>query len=362
MQDWADANQGIYHYVRAQSDVDVAFDRTATILRRPSLYSVSVEAIALPPTPTPSPTSTPEPTATPSPSPTPSPTVPPEPGTIRVIPPKQQAEGPAPVAQDVSVALILDTSGSMLQGLEGSTRAQVAKGALTNLVTDTLPPGTNVSLRSFGNTPDSCETRLVVPRGPLDSSTMTAQIDALEVVNLVRTPIGASLEAVAGDLGAEQGPKIVVLVTDGEETCGGDPEAAIRALIAQGIDVHVNIVGFALDDEALKDQFKRWAKIGNGQYIDAANSAELSAAVTKVVQPVYRVIDTNGEVVATGQVGGPSQRVPAGAYTIEVLTDPVQRYEDVEVKPGERTTVRMKTPKRASTATYEVVERRLKSG
>jgi hypothetical protein len=351
MQDWADANQGIYHYVRAQSDVDVAFDRTATVLRRPSLYSVSVEAIALPPTPTPMPTNTPEPTATPSPSPTPSPTVPAEPGTIRVVPPKQQAEGPAPVAPDVSVALILDTSGSMLQGLEGSTRAQVAKDALTNLVTDTLPPGTNVSLRSFGNTPDSCETRLVVPRGPLDPGSMTAQIDALEVVNLVRTPIGASLEAVADDLGAQPGPKIVVLVTDGEETCGGDPEAAIRALIAQGIDVHVNIVGFALDDQALKDQFKRWAKIGNGQYIDAANSAELSAAVTNVVQPLYRVIDANGDVVATGQVGGPSQRVPAGTYTIEVLTDPVQRYKNVEVKPGERTSVRMKTPKRTSTTT-----------
>ncbi len=346
MQDWAGANQGIYHYVRAQSDVDVAFDRTATILRRPSLYSVSVEAIALPPTPTPVPTNTPEPTATPSPSPTPSPTVPPEPGTIRVVPPKQQAEGPAPVAPDVSVALILDTSGSMLQGLEGSTRAQVAKGALTNLVTDTLPPGTNVSLRSFGNTPDSCETRLVVPRGPLDPASMTAQINALEVVNLVRTPIGASLEAVAGDLGTEPGPKIVVLVTDGEETCGGDAEAAIRALIAQGIDVHVNIVGFALDDQALKDQFKRWAKIGNGQYIDAANSAELSAAITKVVQPLYRVIDANGEVVATGQVGGPSQRVPAGTYTVEILTDPIQRQEEIEVRPGERTTVRMKTPKR----------------
>jgi hypothetical protein len=120
----------------------------------------------------------------------------------------------------------------------------------------------------------------------------------------------------------------------------------------------VNIVGFALDDQALKDQFKHWAKIGNGQYIDAANSAELSAAITKVVQPLYRVIDANGEVVATGQVGGPSQRVPAGTYAVEILTDPIQRLEEIEVKPGERTTVRMKASKRTSTEMYAGITHR----
>ena len=58
------------------------------------------------------------------------------------------------------------------------------------------------------------------------------------------------------------------------------------------------------------------------------------------------MINANGEVIATGQVGGPSQRVPAGTYTVEILTDPIQRQEEIEVRPGVRTTVRMKTPKR----------------
>jgi hypothetical protein len=253
------------------------------------------------------PTSTPEPTPTPS-----------EPGFLRVVAPERAADaGPAPIAGDVSVALIIDTSGSMLQPIETSTRAEVAKGALIDLVTNTLPPGTNVSLRAFGTVPDSCETRLVVPQQPLDPAAMAQTIQNLEVVDLVRTPIGAALEAVAGDLGFAPGPKIVVLVTDGEETCGGDPAAAIQALIASGIDVRVNIVGFALDDEALKEQFEAWARLGNGQYIDATNAQELGAAITRAVQPLYNVIDSQGNVVATGQVGGAEVEVPAGTYTVE---------------------------------------------
>jgi secreted protein with Ig-like and vWFA domain len=227
----------------------------------------------------------------------------------------------------------------MLQPLEGSTRADVAKSTLIDLVTNTIPAGTPLALRIFGQTPDSCETSLAVPLQPLDPAAMSATIQNVPIVNLVRTPLGESLRQVGQDLQDVDGPKIIVLVTDGEETCGGDAEAAIRDLVSQGIDVHVNIVGFALDDEALKDTFDRWAQIGNGVYIDAANAEELSAAVETAVQAPFRVLDADGNVVATGVVGGGSVQVPAGTYTIEVLTDPERRVEGIEVQAGERTRV-----------------------
>jgi Mg-chelatase subunit ChlD len=231
--------------------------------------------------------------------------------------------------------LIVDTSGSMLQPLGDSSRADVAKSALIDLVTDTLPPGTGVSLRAFGVAPDSCESRLIVPRQPLDPSAMADTLQDLEVVNFVKTPLGDSLAAVAGDLGSAPGPKIVVLVTDGEETCGGDPPAAIAALVATGIDVRVNIVGFALDDDALRRQFQEWARLGNGQYIDAIDAAELDAAIARAVQPLYNVIDSQGNIVASGQVGGPALSLPAGIYRVEVLTQPALIYEVVRVTAGQ---------------------------
>jgi hypothetical protein len=163
---------------------------------------------------------------------------------------------------------------------------------------------------------------------------MAATIQAIEPVNLVKTPIGASLEQVANDLAGVGGPKIVVLVTDGEETCGGDPGAAIQSLIDQGIDVQVNIVGFALDDDALRAQFADWARIGNGTYFDATNAAELDDAIAKAVQAPVRVLDADGNVVASGIVGGEPIDLPPGTYTIVVLTNPEQRFENIVIEPG----------------------------
>jgi hypothetical protein len=232
------------------------------------------------------------------------------------------------------VEVILGTSGSMLQPLGDTTRIEVAKAVLTDQVTAALPPETPLALRVFGTEPDSCETRLLVPLGPLDPEAVAAQVAALQAINLVNTPLGASLERVAEDLADARGPRIVVLITDGEETCGGDPEAAIRGLVDHGFDIHVNIVGFALEDEALKATFRDWARIGNGRYIDAGNAEELRRAVAEAVQPPFRVLDLAGKVVAEGVVGGEAVPVPAGTYRVEVLTDPIRVIEPVVVAPG----------------------------
>ena len=156
-------------------------------------------------------------------------------------------------------------------------RIDVAKAALIELVTRRSPPGTQVSLRAFGVVPDSCDTRLVVP-----NAARPGRDGGDDPEGAGRQPRPDAAGRVArggrGGPGAAPGPKIVVFVTDGEETCGGDSAAAIQALVDSGIDVRVNIVGFALDDEALKAQFEEWARIGNGRYIDAGNQAELTAA------------------------------------------------------------------------------------
>ncbi|MEJ7837714.1 MAG: VWA domain-containing protein, partial [Thermomicrobiales bacterium] len=340
MQDWSLVNDGQYVYVQNQGEMDVAFDRAATVLRRPAIYSLTVQATAPMPTPTPEPTNTPEPTATAEPTQTPEPTVVPlADGSLLVAAPEVVTGDTLPIAEDVSIAIIFDTSGSMLQSLDGQSRAAVAKESLTELVTTTIPPGTNVSLRTFGDEPDSCETRLVVPLSPLEPESMQQVIADLPVVNLVKTPIGASLAEVGADLGTAPGPKIVVLVTDGEETCGGDPAEEIQRLIDSGIDVRVNIVGFALDDEALKAQFAEWAQIGNGRYIDAGNAEELTAAIAESVQPTFDVLNADGVVVVSGQVGGEPVVVPPGTYTVIVQSAPEVRIDDVVVESEQETGV-----------------------
>ena len=45
----------------------------------------------------------------------------------------------------------------------------------------------------------------------------------------------------------------------------------------------------------------------------------------------YRVLDTSGQVVAEGVVNVEPVTLPAGVYTVEILTDPTMTIEHVIV-------------------------------
>src|SRR5690606_37707119 len=97
------------------------------------------------------------------------------------------------------------------------------------------PDSVGFSLRVFGHREaDSCRTDLEIPAGPLDRAAAAARVASIEAMNLAKTPIGESLRLTAADLAGRPPPHLIVLVTDGEETCEGDAAAAIRGLRAAG--------------------------------------------------------------------------------------------------------------------------------
>lgn len=261
------------------------------------------------------------------------------PGTAPAVLSVRRA-GADPAAPTASVfELILDASGSMLKRDRGERRIEIARRALTEMVEDSLPTGSNVAFRVFGHLePNSCRTDLVVPVGPLDRATLSATISAIEAKNLAKTPIGDSLAQVADDLAGTAGPINVILVTDGEETCDGDPARAIADLKAKGIDVQVNIVGFAIDDIMLKDTFREWARLGDGRYFDAGDFEELKTGLVATLDPRFEILDATGNRVAVGAVNGPSVELEPGDYTIRLL-DGALSEETISLEAGQELAV-----------------------
>jgi len=205
---------------------------------------------------------------------------------------------------------------------------------LTDLAKNALPDGTSFALRVFGHKEaGSCRTDLELPLAPIDRNAAVAKIQGLGAMNLAKTPIGASLLKVRDDLKGVKGPMLVVLVTDGEETCGGDPKAAIQALRSGGMDVRVNIVGFAVDEVVLKDTFREWARVGNGGYFDAQNGEQLKSALRATLRPTYQAV-ANGKIVATGTVNGDPIEVPAGQYKVRVLGTTPKDVADATLEAG----------------------------
>ena len=125
--------------------------------------------------------------------------------------------------------LLLDVSGSMNEKISsGGTKFAAAKRALSE-VADALPAGTQVGLRVYGSeiaepkdeNPKACtDTELVLPIGPLNKAKMTDAVDSFTAKG--ETPIAYSLQQSVEDLGGD-GKRVLVLISDGEETCAKDP-------------------------------------------------------------------------------------------------------------------------------------------
>jgi hypothetical protein len=262
---------------------------------------------------------------------------------IRITPAKQEpgkllVTAASAVAAGGGIEIILDASGSMLQKIGAQRRIDIAKQTLSKLTSSGIPAGTPFAFRVFGREVDSCQTDLDIPLSPLNAATVTAKINALEAKNNARTPIGASLEKVASDLAAVKGERLVVLLTDGEETCGGDPAAAIAALTKAGTTVRVNIVGFAIEDPKLAVTFSHWAALGNGTYFDAKDAAGLSKALTASMRSTFEVVTPQGQVVATGVTGGEPVSVMPGNYNVRIKGQ-TSRAQPVKIEPTATATV-----------------------
>jgi Mg-chelatase subunit ChlD len=252
-----------------------------------------------------------------------------EPGKVAVT---------AATAKNGAVEIILDASGSMLQKLGGERRIDIARRTLGKLVGNTIPAGTPFAFRVFGREVDSCQTDLDVPVAPLSVASVQGRINGLTAKNGAKTPIGASLDKAAADLSSVNGEKLIVLVTDGEETCGGDPAAAIANLRKAGIATRVSIVGFALEDATLAATFRRWADAGGGAFFDAKDAAGLDKSLTEALRPGFEVLNAQGHVMASGIVGGDPVTVPAGEHQVRIKGR-ANSAKPVSVKPRETAAV-----------------------
>ena len=264
---------------------------------------------------------------------------------------------------DRSVLLILDASGSMNAKLpNGETRMAVAQRAIKG-VASLVPAQTQLSLRMYGaqsaaSRKNCQDTHLAVPFGAASAAggPLTAAVDGAKAQGY--TPIAYSLGQAANDFPADAKVRVIVLVSDGKETCQGDPVVAARALAAKGITVHT--VGFIVDTAA-RGQLQAIARATGGTYFDAPVGPELpdtlkqalNACAQRVVtlpakpkpgklrttSAIYShdiINSETGEKVTYFDRTRTQVDLPAGIY--EVKFGPGS-WKGIEVRSGETTTI-----------------------
>jgi len=230
--------------------------------------------------------------------------------------------------------IVLDTSSSMSESIDGSTKIDVAKDVLVDLLGN-LPDGSQVGMRTFGGCGKS---PLIAPIGVLDRDWLQGEILKLEPRGA--TPIAFALEQVRKDLAGIGGSQLILLVSDGMETCDGDPVAAARGLIRAGYDLRIHVVGFDVRENLpARDQLLEIARSTGGLYFDAESSEELRQALSIVAPFSYTVYDGEGNEVFAGRIGEAGPDLPTGVYTVVIDTTPPTTLSGVLVE--ERQTTRI---------------------
>nr|WP_224749739.1 VWA domain-containing protein [Polycladospora coralii] len=183
-------------------------------------------------------------------------------------------------AQSLKVEILLDASGSMRKKLNGKTKMEWAKESIEKFVAS-LPKETQVGLRVYGHKGGNQESQkeascksneLIYGMEVLQQDAFKQALAPVQPTGF--TPLAAAIESAQADFVGGESKNVVYIVSDGEETCDGDPVAMAKALHESNIEAVVNIIGFNVDD-AGQAELREVAASGGGEYIEANSEADL---------------------------------------------------------------------------------------
>lgn len=185
------------------------------------------------------------------------------------------------------VMFILDTSGSMREQDSGSgqTRISDAKKSLIKTVSQLDRNRYNASLVTFGESKkwfftNKCGVKVAVePSNNLD-----------EIVNITksvkadgRTPLAKSIK-ISGEILKNVDKKMIILLTDGLETCGGNPVTEAKQLHEKDININFQIIGYAVDANTRRELEKISRISADWNYYDAKDSIELEKVIDDITR------------------------------------------------------------------------------
>jgi Mg-chelatase subunit ChlD len=231
---------------------------------------------------------------------------------------------PAISLNDRAVEIVVDASQSMWGQINGQSKMEIAKTTLEDL-TYWLPDDLELALRAYGHTTLSdrkncTDSSLLVPFGENNREYVRQAIAGLRPTG--QTPIAFALNQAANDFGSLQSDRTLVLVSDGIESCNGDPVTAAYALRQQGIVVH--LIGFGLGSSADQDaaSLQAIANASGGRYVTAGSAEELKAALAETVATRFSVYRDSVEV-ASGSLGSAGvMLLPEGDYQVRLHSSP----------------------------------------
>jgi Ca-activated chloride channel family protein len=194
-----------------------------------------------------------------------------------------------PCTEDAMI--VFDASGSMAgnvnQGIATTIpRIDEVRGALATVL-PTVTRARRVGLITFGPGPyQQCNVDLKLK--PMDNAAKRIMHEVNALSPAGKTPLTAAVRNAAEVLDYRHKPGVVVVVTDGEETCGGSPCDLGKELHASAVNLTLHIIGYRMKDfswtgeQSILD-VKCLAEETGGLYIGTESKQDLIEALQKTL-------------------------------------------------------------------------------
>lgn len=273
------------------------------------------------------------------------------------------------------ILFVLDGSGSMKKEWEGKTKFEKARELLSKIIdsVERKNPNVEFAVRVFGyqfpRDQKNCkDSKLLIPFAKNNGEKINSSLRNI-------SPKGMSPVAYSIQLGAKDFPddvkslNSIILITDGEENCEGDPCKISQDLIAKRITLKPFIVGLNVDS-AKYDKFKCM-----GTFYDTKDETSFYNTVGVIIRQTLNtttaqinLLDRDGNptitnisftlydhysgkisynfVHAMNEKGNPDTLYldPVGIYDLELHTVPGIRKENIELIPGKHNIIAVDVP------------------
>ncbi|MFD0618670.1 VWA domain-containing protein [Paenibacillus sp. GCM10027629] len=205
---------------------------------------------------------------------------------VTVNNPRPNEKVTLPSSRKLHISILLDASGSMRATINGKSKMDSAKEAIQSFG-DKLPKNAEVSLRVYGHKGTSsqkdkkasCNSTEEIFHGQGEQTNQIKTVlQAIEPAGW--TPIANALKSVKQDINPETTDSIVYVVSDGIETCGGNPVQIAKELNQSKVKTIVNIIGFDVDKEGQK-LLRQVAASGGGEFTFVDNDEALKNYLDK---------------------------------------------------------------------------------
>ncbi|WP_070121014.1 vWA domain-containing protein [Bacillus marinisedimentorum] len=182
--------------------------------------------------------------------------------------------------------ILLDASSSMLLDVKGEQKMKTAKRAVRSFA-KTIGSDNEMSLFVYGHKGTQADKDKTVSCNGIEEIYTMQDYNEEQFYKAVAnvdakgwTPLAAAIQK-AGEAGSQyNGDLTIYIVSDGAETCDGNPIEEAKKFAEANDGRNVNIIGFDVDQEA-ENQLKEVAAAGNGEYLPADSPEELNDQMTK---------------------------------------------------------------------------------